>query len=213
MKVPHHIGIIPDGNRRWAKKNNMDKHCGYNEGLAPGLKLFELCKGSKIDELTFYGFTTDNLKRPSIQVEAFKQACCKAVKLISKDGASLLVLGNYDSPHFPEELKKYSTRQDINGGGIKLNFLVNYGWEWDFENLSPNSQNRGKILSGLKSNDVSRIDLVIRWGGMRRLSGFLPLQTVYSDFYVCDNMWPDFCEQDFKDALEWYKNQDDTLGG
>ncbi|MEG1972831.1 MAG: undecaprenyl diphosphate synthase family protein, partial [Oscillospiraceae bacterium] len=123
MKVPHHIGIIPDGNRRWAKDHSMEKHCGYKEGLTPGVRLFELCSENKIEEVTFYGFTTDNLKRPPIQVEAFKQACCKAVELISKNGASLLVLGNYESPHFPQELKKYSTRQDIGGGGIKLNFL------------------------------------------------------------------------------------------
>ena len=213
MKIPQHIGIIPDGNRRWANENEMDKHEGYFYGLAPGMRVFELCRELNIPELTFYGFTTDNLKRPPIQVEAFKKACCDAVEMISQKGASLLVLGHYDSPHFPDSLKKYSNRTDIAGGGIRLNFLVNYGWEWDFQNLCPNSTNRAKIINGLKSNDISRIDLVIRWGGMRRLSGFLPLQSVYSDFYVCNNFWPDFKDKDFYDALEWYKTQDVTLGG
>jgi undecaprenyl diphosphate synthase len=63
------------------------------------------------------------------------------------------------------------------------------------------------------SSDISRIDLMIRWGGMRRLSGFLPIQTVYSDFYVVGHYWPDFKEEDFHNALAWYAEQDITLGG
>ena len=55
--------------------------------------------------------------------------------------------------------------------------------------------------------------MVVRWGGMRRLSGFLPIQSVYSDFYVVDSLWPDYKEADFVDALEWYSKQDITLGG
>ena len=65
---------------------------------------------------------------------------------------------------------------------------------------------------GLKSEDISRIDLIIRWGGRRRLSGFLPVQSVYADFYVVDSMWPDFKEKEFYNALKWYDKQDVTLG-
>ena len=65
----------------------------------------------------------------------------------------------------------------------------------------------------LFSSDISRVDLVIRWGGMRRLSGFLPLQSVYADFYVIDHYWPDFGDNDLADALAWYAAQDVTLGG
>ena len=63
------------------------------------------------------------------------------------------------------------------------------------------------------SSDISRIDLIIRWGGMRRLSGFLPIQSVYADFYVEENLWPDYTDADFLNALEWYDKQDVTLGG
>ena len=72
---------------------------------------------------------------------------------------------------------------------------------------------RSKIRAGLHSHDVSRIDLIIRWGGMRRLSGFLPVQSVYADFFVVDRLWPDFQPEDFYDALDWYQRQDVTLGG
>lgn len=191
----------------------MEKHEGYDHGLAPGLQLLRLARDYGIQEITYYGFTTDNCKRPAKQFEAFSKACVDAVKLIAAEGVSLLVVGNTNSAVFPEELKPYTHRTDMNGGGIKVNFLVNYGWEWDLSSVGDNGGSRKKIMNGLQSKDVSRIDLVIRWGGMRRLSGFLPVQSVYADFYVVDTMWPDFKPQDFQDAMGWYDKQDVTLGG
>lgn len=94
-----------------------------------------------------------------------------------------------------------------------MNFLVNYGWEWDMADLLSPGRERSRICAGLHSHDISRIDLVIRWGGMRRLSGFLPVQTVYADFFVVDRLWPDFQPEDFYEALLWYQKQDITRGG
>ena len=65
----------------------------------------------------------------------------------------------------------------------------------------------------IHSSEISRIDLIIRWGGRRRLSGFLPVQSVYSDFYVVTEFWPDFKPEHFYNALDWYNDQDITLGG
>jgi undecaprenyl diphosphate synthase len=138
-------------------------------------------------------------------VTAFQNACVEAVQRISGDGAELLVMGNSHSKCFPEELLPYTVRKTIGTGGIKLNFLVNYSWEWDLSNMS--LENRPH------SYDISRVDLVIRWGGMRRLSGFLPIQSVYADFYVEDKLWPDYADEDVFRALEWYARQDVTLGG
>ena len=70
-----------------------------------------------------------------------------------------------------------------------------------------------RIYNNIHSNDISRIDLIIRWGGRRRLSGFLPVQSVYSDFYVVDDFWPDFKPEHLAEALNWYNEQDVTLGG
>ncbi|NLM04776.1 MAG: undecaprenyl diphosphate synthase family protein [Clostridiales bacterium] len=214
MRIPKHIGIIPDGNRRWAVKQGLSKEKGYENGLEPGIKLFKLCKEIGIKEITYYGFTMDNTKRAAIQTQAFINACVKAVNILSHEDASLLVLGNSNSPLFPEELKPYTNRQKFQNGSIKINFLVNYGWNWDLSKLYNNEQKSKKsLMEGLYSSDISRIDLIIRWGGRRRLSGFLPVQSVYSDFYVVDDYWPDFKPQHLYDALEWYNTQDITLGG
>jgi undecaprenyl diphosphate synthase len=214
MRIPNHIGVIPDGNRRWSVDNGLSKDKGYTFGLDPGLALYKICKDIGVKEITYYGFTTDNTKRPSLQREAFVKACVDAVKLLSTQDADLLVVGNSDSPMFPKELLPYTTRKTFGNGGIKLNFLVNYGWEWDLSNLHKNeSSKRSNIFSCIKTNDISRVDLIIRWGGRRRLSGFLPLQSIYSDFYVIDDFWPDFKPEQLLNALNWYDEQDVTLGG
>ena len=186
MRIPKHIGIIPDGNRRWAKRAGLPKQDGYAHGLEPGLELLRLARDAGVQELTFYGFTTDNCGRPPEQVQAFSRACVQAVEQIASEPVSLLVTGNRDAPAFPQALLPYTTRRDLNGGGIRVNFLVNYGWEWDLARLNNPGVRRGIICTQLNSRDISRVDLVIRWGGMRRLSGFLPVQSVYADFFVVD---------------------------
>lgn len=214
MRIPNHIGVIPDGNRRWASAKGMTKDKGYVEGLQPGLKLLKLCKEAGVKELTFYGFTVDNTKRPAVQTKAFTRACIDAVNLIANEDVSLLVIGNTESKKFPSDLLQFTKRTNIGKGGIKVNFLVNYGWEWDLGNLlqNPEQKTNSSLINSLKSNDISRVDLLIRWGGRRRLSGFLPAQSVYADFYVIDEYWPDFKDEHFYKALEWYNTQDITLG-
>lgn len=200
FKFPDHIGVIPDGNRRWAQARGKNKQDGYARGLDAGLALLRAAQARGIKEITFYGFTTDNCKRPRAQVEAFSAACVKAAELIEKEGARLTVVGNADSPRFPKELKKFTKRRECENGAVRVNLLVNYGWEWDLKN-------------GFASGQIPRIDLVARWGGMCRLSGFLPVQTVYADICVLDELWPDFKKEQLDRALDWYRRQDVTLGG
>jgi len=200
-RLPRHIGFIPDGNRRWAQARGLPKEDGYAFGIAPGIELFEICSALGIEEVSIYGFTQDNTRRPSAQTEKYSAACVEFAQFLERHGAALLVVGDERSPVFPRELAKLRRRLP---GGMKVNFLVNYGWEWDLDGLSN---------GGLRSRDVSRLDLIVRWGGGRRLSGFLPVQSVYADIYVVDEYWPDFKPVHMERALEWYSRQDRTLGG
>jgi undecaprenyl diphosphate synthase len=199
--LPSHVGFIPDGNRRWAVGRGLPKEQGYQFGIEPGLALFEMCQEHGIPEISIYGFTQDNTKRASAQIEAFRSACVDFALKVSRRGAALLVVGNDRSPLFPDELRTFLVRE---GGGTKVNLLVNYDWEWDLAGLKDGD---------IRSKEVSRLNLIVRWGGGRRLSGFLPVQSVYSDFYVVDDYWPDFKPDHFKRALRWFKEQDQTLGG
>ncbi|MBR1866766.1 MAG: di-trans,poly-cis-decaprenylcistransferase [Lachnospiraceae bacterium] len=214
MHIPKHIAIIPDGNRRWARHNGMEKQDGYHYGLTPGVTVLRLAQAYGIDEITYYGFTTDNVKRPSAQVNAFSKACVDAIGLIMQEDVQLLVVGNTNSPAFPKALLPYTQKRISFGNGtIKVNFLVNYGWEWDMSHMHTASANRNTIADNLHSREISRIDLIMRWGGHTRLSGLLPVQSVYADFYSIDTLWPDFKSEEFVEGLAWYGKQDVTLGG
>lgn len=213
MRIPNHIGIIPDGNRRWATSNGMSKDKGYALGITPGLLLFKQCQKYEINEITFYGFTVDNTKRPAEQKKAFIDACIQSVNVLTKEDAEILVIGNTKSPSFPKELLPFTKRRVFGNGGTKVNFLINYGWEWDLNLLKTSDKRKKNINKNIHSNDISRIDLIIRWGGRRRLSGFLPVQSVYSDFYIINDLWPDFKPEHLDEALHWYDKQDITLGG
>ncbi|MFZ5944350.1 MAG: undecaprenyl diphosphate synthase family protein [Bacillota bacterium] len=217
-RLPKHIGFIPDGNRRWAQERGLPKQSGYQFGINPGFDLFQICSELGIEEITFYGFTQDNTKRPAIQTKAFQKACVNAVMQLADKDADLLVIGNSDSPLFPRELLPFTKRKRFGKGLIKVNFLVNYGWNWDLNYTLKNKGfsgdwNYDNLIHNIASSDISRIDLIIRWGGRRRLSGFLPVQSIYADFFVVDEYWPDFKPEQFFRALEWYQEQDVTLGG
>lgn len=206
QRIPAHIGIIPDGNRRWAEKNGYQKKDGYQHGINPGVELYELMLRYGIKEATFYGFTKDNNKRKVEQRECFTKACVEAVNSVSNKDANILVLGNNQSSAFPEELSVIANKRIHYGKGlINLNFLINYDWKWDLEHLIESKR--------IASFEIPRIDMIIRWGGRRRLSGFLPVQSVYADFYIIDDYWPDFKKAHFLEAMQWYQTCDVTLGG
>jgi undecaprenyl diphosphate synthase len=195
-RLPCHVGIIPDGNRRWAVGRGGAKREGYSAGVAPGMRLLMLCRELGINEVSVYGFTKENVHRPPDQVAAFRNACVEMGEAIVRAHMALRVLGDADSSLFPLELHRYLDRSP---GDLRVNLLVNYGWQWD--------------MAGSHSADIPRVELVVRWGGHCRLSGFLPLQCAYADIHAIDTLWPDMREEEFLAALRWYERQDVTLGG
>src|SRR5690606_2292764 len=201
-RLPSHIGFIPDGNRRWAVERGMEKQDGYGHGIAPGVALFEQCASLGIEEISIYGFTQDNTRRPAVQKQSFSKACVDFAFEMERRKAALMVLGDHRSAQFPPSLMPFTNRQ---GDGMKVNLLVNYGWEWDLDGLTKSGR--------LHSRDIPRIDLIVRWGGGRRLSGFLPVQSVYADIFVVDEYWPDYTPSHLEEALAWFERQDRTLGG
>jgi undecaprenyl diphosphate synthase len=211
-RLPRHVGFIPDGNRRWAVGNGRSKEGGYLAGLPPAYHLFNICVELGIEEVSVYGFTKDNTHRSAVQRKAFQKAVVEAVRHLSGLDAALLVIGDSSSPMFPKELLPYTERTVFGRGGMKVNLLVNYDWEWDIGEVREAAVKR-PLPESIGSRGASRIDLVVRWGGRRRLSGFLPVQSVYADFYIVDALWPEFRPEQFYDALDWYARQDVTLGG
>jgi len=214
MRIPNHVGVIPDGNRRWADTQGLPRIKGWNKGLDPGIVLFRQIQDAGVKEVTYYGYTMENARRPLIQRNAIIKACLQAVDILCQENAELLVVGKYDTPAFPKQLLPYTeNRVKIGKGGIKVNFLVNYGWEWDLNNVRNSGPKNKKVIDSLHSHEISKIDLIVRWGGWSRLSGFLPVQSIYADIFIVDDLWPDLKPQHFEKALQWYSKQDITLGG
>ena len=172
--MPRHVGLIPDGNRRWARERGLPVAAGYMAGVHKGLQMLRDCSDLGMEEVSVYGFTQDNTKRPKDQRIAFAGACVAFVEAALKYDIALLVVGDSTSPMFPEELKPFV------------------------------SQRQGKGLL---------VNMVMRWGGCRRLSGFLPVQAVYSEYYVVDEYWPEYEVDQVLAALTWFQSQEQTLGG
>lgn len=215
-RIPEHIGIIPDGNRRWAQEQGLSKESGYFPGLDPGMKFISIFRKMGIKEISIYGFTKENTRRPAIQVREFRKACAKLAQNLIELGISFIAIGDTKSNFFPKELKQYTNERTP--GDLKINLLVNYNWHWDLYSALEEARKNpaitySTVTEALKSKLVSKVDLVIRWGGRNRLSGFLPIQTAYADFISIPSMWPDATPEEFVSALEWYQIQDPTRGG
>jgi len=210
MKLPNHIGIIPDGSRRWADAHGLSQLDGWGKSIGPGLMFFKHIREVGIKEVTYFPYSLDNAqRRPPIQSQAILEACLRVVDLLSREDVELLVIGKSDAPAFPQELLPYTTgRKTCGKGGLKVNFLINYRWDWDLGGLLNADPQKPGSLDSLRSREVSMLDLILRWGGCSRLSGFLPVQSVYAAIYVLDDLWPD-CKPDHLDrALQWYAQQD-----
>lgn len=101
-RLPRHIGFIPDGNRRWAEQRGLARGEGYAAGIEPGLLLLEECARLSIAELSIYGFTQENTRRPREQTQAFRAACVEFARRAAERGVALRILGDATSPVFPQ---------------------------------------------------------------------------------------------------------------
>ena len=178
----------------------LPKEAGYAHGI-DGDILSEKCKECGIKETSIYCFTQDNTRRPFIQKQAFSEASVAFAFEIARRGAALLVVGDETSKQFPKALNEFRHRQGV---GMKVDLLVNYGWEWDLAGLKN---------GGLSSGEVSRLDLIVRWGGRRRLSGFLPCNRFMRISMSGMNIGQISIYSILSTHLAWFKNQDPTLGG
>ncbi len=214
-RIPAHVGIIPDGNRRWAQARGLPKSAGYDHGIEPARRLNEFIWDLGVQEVSAYVFTKENLHRPRDQVAAFRAAFAAFLGWARDQDISVLLVGDTRSPSFPAEFARLAVPDHDRASRRRLNLLVNYSWTWDVGEAARAiaAGKAGDPLDHVGSRHVARIDLVVRWGGRSRLSGFLPLQSAYADLYVVDALWPDFAPEQFHDALRWYSGQDVTLGG
>lgn len=216
-----HLAIIMDGNRRWAKEQGMAAWRGHQKGTDPVKTAVEFCVEYKIPYLSLYAFSLENLKRSQEELDHLFNIIEDGLtnqefeKLIN-NGVKVNIIG--DPALFPERLKK--TFHDIkektkNGTALTLNIMFCYGGQ---QELTASMKQLGTLIEAGKlkadaitpeliqknlwTQDSPNPDLIIRTGGFKRLSNFMPWQSAYSELLFLDKYWPDMTTQDLHDALK-----------
>ena len=229
--MPKHIAIIMDGNRRWAKNNNVDKKIGHKQGAETLKKMAKYANKIGLEYMTVYAFSTENWKRTEEEVGALMLLLKKYLEdffdASDTNNIKINVIGNIDklSNDIKKSIQNVMERTKSNIG-LTLNIAFNYGGRDEITYAMKNIAK--KIETGeVKAENITEEmisenlytagqpdpDLLIRTSGEQRLSNFLPWQLVYSEFIFVDKMWPDFNEEDLDNAIIEYAKRNRKFGG
>ena len=231
LNLPSHIGIIMDGNGRWAKKRGLPRKAGHRQGAKTFRTITRYCSDIGIKYLTVYAFSTENWKRPQEEVDAlmslFKSYLNEALEDFKDDSIVVKFIG--DKSGFNDELRELMIENEESSkdrDGMVLNIAMNYGSRDEIvravRNISEDVRN-GKISSdditeNLFSNYLYTAgqpdpDLIIRPSGEYRISNFLLWQSAYTEFVIMNKLWPDFQKSDLDEALKICSSRNRRYGG
>ncbi|MFW6282672.1 MAG: polyprenyl diphosphate synthase [Minisyncoccales bacterium] len=224
LKIPKHVGIILDGNRRWAKKNNLPSFKGHNEGRKKAMKVIRWAKEKGVKILTLFVFSTENWKRSDKEVghimKLGKKALSKRnIKKFVKNGIKVKVIGKKDrlSSSLKSIIQK-AEEKTKNNTEMTLNIALSYGGRAEIveafkkiikKDINPEDIDEDLIAKNLWTSDL---DLIIRTGKEKRLSNFFIWQAAYSELCFLDKYWPEFEEKDLDKAIKDYSNRQRRFG-
>ena len=223
MKTPNHLGIILDGNRRWAKQNNLSSMIGHKKGAETADKIIKAVKEKGIKVLTLFVFSSENWKRSKKETDyimnLLRKLLVETKNKLDKENTRIRVIGQREK--LPGDLRKEILKveeETKNNKGMVLNFALSYGGRAEIvqaikniieKNIPVDEINEEIIRENLWTTDV---DLVIRTGKEKRISNFLIWQSAYSEFYFSEKYWPDFTEKDLNEALLDYSSRQRRFG-
>ncbi len=232
--LPQHVGFIMDGNGRWAKQRGLPRSEGHKEGAKNFRRIGEYAGDLGIKYVTFYAFSTENWRRPEMEVNAimelFASYLQEVIERIDENiqkGIRLKFIGDRNgiSPELLA-LMDYTEKLTENQSKLTLNIAINYGGRHEIatavkniaKNVSDGTINVDSIDEKLISDylytaNQPEPDLIIRPSGEYRLSNFLTWQSAYSELWFSDILWPDFTTDDFNDALRAFEKRNRRFGG
>lgn len=225
-----HIGIIMDGNGRWAKKRGMPRLYGHRKGIEALKKVSEAAIQQEVPFLTVWAFSTENWHRPADEVEGIlkllEEYLQKDIQELHENGIKLKTIGDLSkfSPKLRNLIINCIDRTKHNTK-LTLTIALNYGGRQELilatqkiaqlvanGELSPNTIQESTIQQYLFAPDLPEPDLIIRTSGEMRLSGFLLWESIYSEYVFTDTLWPDFKAQDLESAIKEYYQRDRRYG-
>ncbi len=229
--IPRHVAIIMDGNGRWAKKQGKIRTFGHRFGVDTVKEIIKNAKDLGIEYLTLYAFSTENWKRPKLEVDTLMSL---VIDYLSKENDYLMnenvrmdFIGDIEKlPRSTYESVCYTKNLTKDNTSLKVNIALNYGGKAEIiratqllcekvlkEDLDIGSIDEDMFEKCLYTKDAPGVDLLIRTGGDIRISNFLLWQIAYSEMYFTDILWPDFKKEDLIDGIYYYQNKERRFGG
>ncbi|MBS5788065.1 MAG: isoprenyl transferase [Clostridioides difficile] len=229
--IPTHIAIIMDGNGRWAKSRFLPRAVGHKAGVEVIRDVVKECSNLGVKYLTLYAFSTENWKRPKLEVDTLMGLLVKYLRNeaeeLHQNNVKVTAIGFTNA--LPEQCRvelENIKELTANNTGVNLNIALNYGSRSDIKNAIidiVNDSKSGKLdISDIDDNTLKNYlstksipdpDLLIRTSGEQRLSNFLLWEVAYSEFYFTDIHWPDFNKFQLQKAIYVYQNRDRRFGG
>lgn len=224
--LPSHIAIIMDGNGRWAKKHNMGRSDGHNNGVISAKNVVTACRKIGIKYLTLYAFSKENWKRPKDEVRFLFQLVVsflkKELQTLTENDIRLTIFGDMaDLPVVVKKALQHATTTTKHCQSMTVNLAFNYSGRAEIlhaaqtalaNGLKPEELTEEVFRSYLYSQDQPDPDIVIRTSGEKRLSNYLIFQTAYSEFFFIDTLWPDFTEKELYTILKEYGKRHRRFG-
>lgn len=231
QNLPKHIGIIMDGNGRWAKKRNMPRSFGHREGMKRVVDIVEAACELGIQSLSLYAFSTENWKRPTEEVSKLMNLLVYYIRTqlvkLKENNVKVNVMG--DISLLPEKVQgevKRSLRDTCDNDKMILNIGLNYGGrneiiratkliakECEQGKISFDEIDEEKFSQYLYTAGQNDLDLLIRPSGELRISNFMLYQLAYAEFYFSNILWPDFHKEEFYRAIVEFQNRHRRFGG
>lgn len=223
--LPRHVGIIMDGNGRWAKRRHRPRSFGHNAGMEAMIRIVKRAKEWDIRYITVYALSTENLKnRPREELDELfdllRKYFSNNVKELYARGAKVRVIG--DKAPLPEDVRRLLEDGEKNSppdGKFTLTFAINYGGRAEIVRAAEILRENGKniteesLSSELYTEGLPEPDFIIRTGGEVRLSNFLLWQSAYAELYFTPVLFPDFSAKEFDKALKEYSRRTRRFGG
>ncbi|EDM45691.1 undecaprenyl pyrophosphate synthetase (di-trans,poly-cis-decaprenylcistransferase) [unidentified eubacterium SCB49] len=229
-KLPQHIAIIMDGNGRWAKQKGLLRAIGHQNGSKAVRETVETCAKLNVPYLTLYAFSTENWKRPKLEVETLMKLLVsslkKEIKTLQDNDIKLNAIGNLESlpPKAQRELQDVISKTKQNSR-MTLTLALSYGAREEITKtireislkvknnlISPLDIDERLVNDHLYTNNLPDVDLLIRTSGEQRISNFLLWQIAYAELSFTETLWPDFTKKHLFEAILNYQNRERRFG-
>lgn len=230
ITVPAHIGIIMDGNGRWAKKRGLPRNFGHKQGAAVFKKTINWARELGVKCVTFYAFSTENWKRPTDEVNGIMNLLrqyIKDIRAAARENIRFIFLG--DITGLPEDITAELLdiqSSTVGNTGFIAGVALNYGGRDEITRaarllaekaasgeISPQEITERSIDELLYTAEMPPLDMIIRPSGEQRLSNFMIWQAAYAEFVFMDVLWPDFTKKHLEYAIQVYNDRDRRFGG